>query len=143
MNRMYTSKNPYQGSHKRVLCVCSAGLLRSPTAAWVLSNDPYNHNTRAAGLEDSYALVPVDEVLIHWSDEIVVMTDQHYEMLKVKARKIAMELFQDEPATATDNSDAYVARVLSKTKLLNIPDDFGYRDPTLIRLIQERYAEVG
>ena len=30
--------------HRRVLCVCSAGMLRSATMAWVLSNSPYNFN---------------------------------------------------------------------------------------------------
>ena len=49
MNRLGNSKNPYQGDFKKVLCVCSAGLLRSPTAAWVLSNAPFNFNTREIG----------------------------------------------------------------------------------------------
>jgi len=60
-NRIHNSSNPYQGKFKRVLCVCSAGLLRSPTTAFVLSQEPYNYNTRAAGIVDDYALVPVDE----------------------------------------------------------------------------------
>ena len=50
MNRIANSTNPFQKDYKRVLCVCSAGLLRSPTAAYVLSQAPYNYNTRAAGL---------------------------------------------------------------------------------------------
>lgn len=49
MNRIANASNKFQGSYKRVLCVCSAGLLRSPTAALVLSKDPYNFNTRACG----------------------------------------------------------------------------------------------
>jgi predicted protein tyrosine phosphatase len=31
MNRLGNCKNYHQGKFKRVLCVCSAGLLRSPT----------------------------------------------------------------------------------------------------------------
>ena len=64
MNRMSTVHNRYQGDYKRVLCVCSAGLLRSPTAALVLAQDPYNYNTRAVGVTQDFALVPVDRVLL-------------------------------------------------------------------------------
>ncbi len=38
-NRWGNIDNPYQGSAKKVLCVCSAGMLRSPTAANVLYVD--------------------------------------------------------------------------------------------------------
>ena len=41
--------NEYQGDYKRVLTVCSANMLRSPTIAHVLSAEPYNFNTRSAG----------------------------------------------------------------------------------------------
>lgn len=75
MNRLANSKNRYQGDMKKVLCVCSAGLLRSPTVAWILSNNPFNFNTRAVGITKEYALIPVDEVLIMWADEIVVVED--------------------------------------------------------------------
>lgn len=74
MNRLDNARNEFQGEYKRVLCVCSAGLLRSPTTAVVLSSEPYNFNTRAAGLVREFALVPVDKVLLFWADEIVCMT---------------------------------------------------------------------
>lgn len=119
-NRIYNAKNPAQGEAKRVLCVCSAGLLRSPTAAVVLSQEPFNFNTRAAGLEDSYALIPVDAVLLAWADEVVCMTAQHAEMLQAKL--IACHC------------------VRKSVKVLNISDDYRYRDPELMRLIAERYA---
>ncbi len=73
MNRMHNAGNLHQGQYKKVLCVCSAGLLRSPTTAVVLSKEPYNFNTRAAGCVPDYALIKVDAVLIHWADEIVCM----------------------------------------------------------------------
>ena len=47
-NRLGNSRNIYQGKDKRVLCVCSAGLLRSPTAANVLHKE-FGYNTRACG----------------------------------------------------------------------------------------------
>ena len=48
-NRLHNVRNPNQGPAKRVLCLCSAVLLRSPTVAWVLGKAPYDYNTRAAG----------------------------------------------------------------------------------------------
>lgn len=121
MNRLYNASNPAQGDHKKVLCVCSAGLLRSPTAAVVLSQPPFNFNTRAAGAEDSYALIPVDNVLLKWADELVCMTQQHAEMLKTKLVR---------------------QNFLGKIIVLNIADDFMYRDPHLMGLIADRYMEA-
>ena len=115
MNRLANCTNRYQGEYKRVLCVCSAGLLRSPTAAFVLSQEPYNFNTRAAGLTPEFALVPVDRVLLEWADEIVVMSAQQAEQIRA--------MLEDE----------------KQIVVLGIPDNFRYRDPELIRLIRESY----
>lgn len=115
MNRLANCKNRFQGRAKKVLCVCSAGLLRSPTAAVVLSQEPYNFNTRAAGLTPEYALIPVDEVLIEWADEIVVME-------KWMAEEI----------------EAYEKPII----VLDVPDEFPYRDPRLVELIKKNYDEA-
>lgn len=115
MNRLANASNQYQGKYKRVLCVCSAGLLRSPTAAFVLSQEPYNFNTRAAGLEKEFALIPVDEVLLKWADEIVCMNDDQGERLA--------------------DMSPEGKRIVS----LNIEDSFRYRDPKLIELIKFKY----
>lgn len=115
MNRLANSNNRYQGSYKRVLCVCSAGLLRSPTAAWVLSNEPYNYNTRAAGLDEEFALIPVDRVLLEWADEIVVQNAK-------QAEEIRSRLEEEKPIV-----------------VLGIPDSYAYRDEKLVSLIRESY----
>lgn len=115
INRLHACKNPYQGKYKRVLCVCSAGLLRSPTTALVLSQEPFNYNTRACGLHD-YALVEIDDVLVNWADEIVVM--EQY-MLK------------GLPESA--NGKPLIC--------LDIKDQFEYRSAELIELIKTRYLE--
>ena len=120
MNRLGNCKNPYQDDYKKVLCLCSAGLLRSPTTALVLSQEPFNFNTRAAGLEKEFALIPVDEVLLHWAEEIIVMTEDHLDEVK--------ELL------STLNLKTPVIH-------LGIPDSFMYRDPELMKLIKERYLE--
>ena len=104
--------NPYQGSYKRVLCVCSGGILRSATAAVVLSQEPYNFNTRAVGCRP-YALIPINDALLKWADEIVCMTQQHFEIMKTLTTKPII--------------------------CLNIPDEFEYRQPYLINLIKQRY----
>ena len=102
MNRLANCKNMYQGGYKRVLCVCSAGLLRSPTAAVVLSHEPFNFNTRAAGLAPEFALIPVDEVLLEWADEIVCMEPAQAEKLAVMAPK--------KPVICLGISDSYEYR---------------------------------
>lgn len=123
MNRLANCANRFQNikKHKRVLCVCSAGLLRSPTAAWVLSQDPWNYNTRAVGTAPEFALIALDQVLLEWADEIVSMTME--QACIVEAKLVEYDL--DKPQFS-----------------LNIPDNFGYRDPELIRLIRERYTAV-
>jgi predicted protein tyrosine phosphatase len=111
MNRMANSKNEFQGEDKRVLCVCSAGLLRSPTAAFVLQKE-FGFNTRAAGLSKEYALIPVDDVLLHWADEVVVMETW-----------MAHELANFDGALIC----------------LNIPDNYERMDPELQNLILSTY----
>lgn len=117
-NRMGNAKNSYQTDIKKVLCICSAGLLRSPTAALVLSQPPYNYNTRAAGISDEYALIPVDKVLLHWADEIVCVeqsiTNQLLEKFDVK-----------KPITT-----------------LSIPDMYEYRHPLLMEIIKKQYGQL-
>lgn len=120
MNRIHNATNPCQGDFKKVLCVCSAGLLRSPTAAWVLSNPPFNYNTRACGAVRAFALIPLDEVLIRWADEIVCMEEEHYET-------VLHELSQMEMAKRPE------------VKCLYIEDSYYYRQKELQWLIAEKY----
>ncbi len=115
MNRLANATNNFQGKYKRVLCVCSAGLLRSPTTAVILSQPPYNYNTRAAGLTKEFALVPVDRVLLHWADEIVCMNSEQAEELR--------ELLKTEKPVV----------------VLNIEDSYEYRNPELIEQIKAAY----
>lgn len=111
--------NSYQGDYKRVLTVCSANMLRSPTIAHVLSANPYNFNTRSAGTA-AFALIPVTEELLFWADEIVCADTEHAIVIRDKL----MELNLD--------------KVLIN---LNIPDIYEYRNPELIKLIKERYEQ--
>src|SRR5882762_5622988 len=122
-NRLATAKNPYQGDTKKVLCVCSAGLLRSPTTAVILSQEPYNFNTRAAGITTEYALIPVDDALLYWADEIVCMSQEHRQQVEVLLKKLFDGAVDEYPPII----------------VLDIPDSFRYRDPELVKLIKKRY----
>jgi len=111
--------NSYQGDYKRVLTVCSANMLRSPTIAHVLSAEPYNFNTRSAGTQ-FYALIPVTEDLLMWADEVVCADTEHALYIRDKM----IEYMLDKPIIN-----------------LNIPDIYEYRNPELIELIKERYGQ--
>lgn len=120
-NRLANCLNEYQGNFTRVLTVCSAGLLRSPTIARVLTRDFDNVNTRAVGTSSDYALVPLDMVHLKWANNIICAN---------------YEVFQ------------FVTQALKECNLerncvhLNIPDVFGFGDPQLEAIIREELAKV-
>lgn len=117
-NRHWNIKNHFQTDAKRVLCLCSAGLLRSPTAANVL-HQAYGYNTRAAGVDTSYALIPVDDVMLKWADEIVCVHESVYENLLAR-----------HPEAAGLN-----------VVVLNVPDQYSWNDSTLRSTILSEYEE--
>lgn len=112
--------NQYQGDYKRVLTVCSAGILRSATAAHVLCQKPFNFNTRNVGTAP-YALIPLTDDLILWADEVVCMENEHKNAVYNKMM----------------NMDLY-----KPIFVLNIDDIYEYRNPKLVKLIKERYKMV-
>jgi predicted protein tyrosine phosphatase len=120
-NRLSNAANPFQGDFKKVLCVCSAGLLRSPTAAWVLSRDPWNFNTRAVGCNEEYALVTLDAVQLAWADEVVVFDH---------AQKKLVENLLDKYEWKRPVHN------------LNVPDEFNYREEALVNHLTEKFTEL-
>lgn len=129
-NRLGNVGNGYQGHFKKVLCVCSAGVLRSPTLAEVLSREPFNFNTRAVGTDQEFALVPIDLVHVAWADDIVVM-DHAQRLIIVEMQKELEEM-----------SRGMVYYNQAPIHTLNIPDNYGYRDPALVRILTEKSYEV-
>lgn len=117
MNQIANARNPFQGKSERVLCVCSAGLLRSPTIAEVLTRKGYN--TRAVGASTEYALIPISSALLQWADRYVVVKEQE-EVLKSYLLDLAK-----------------YDQVKDKITVLDIPDCFERNDPDLIAIIQE------
>lgn len=118
-NQLGNARNPYQGSATRVLCVCSAGMLRSPSMAKVLWRD-FAHNTRSCGVDTEFALIPISEALVAWADEIVFAEQVHMDKL-LSCTEIP------------DDVDCYV---------LNIPDDYDYMADGLEELISEAYIKA-
>jgi len=118
MPRFYD--NVWQGKTKKVLCLCSANMLRSPTMQVVLSMPPYDYNTRSAGTYD-FALIPLTDELIGWADEIVCADTEHVK----KATEMMQSCGEDKPVVN-----------------LRIPDNYEYRNPELIGLIKKRYDEI-
>ena len=116
--RKRVSHNPYQGNAQKILCVCSAGLLRSPTLAEYL-RDAYGFNVRSAGITPEYALVLVDEVLMEWADDVVCVHP-----------KISKAVISKFP------------QYESKVKTLNIKDEYPFRSALLVDEISRQTKEI-
>lgn len=110
--------NEFQGKSARYLFVCSAGLLRSPTAAAVATSLGYN--ARSCGSED-YALIPLSLNLISWADKIFFVNEFNYIM--------ALDTFKKD----------YLAIMELKNKAVvwDIEDIYNYGDFTLKEKLKE------
>lgn len=109
--------NPYQGTDKKVLFVCSMGILRSATGARLYAS---RYNTRCAGTYDD-ALIPTSPLLLTWADEIVFVNRSNYE--------------------ATVNK--YLPFILhKKSVILNIPDAYPHMHPELVKAFYEQYEGI-
>lgn len=123
-NRLANVKNEFQGDAKKVLCVCSAGLLRSPTAAWILSNPPFNFNTRAVGTSEEFALIPLDPIHLVWADEVVVMNVDQFSDVMDMAEEFGIQKHQ------------------KGIIMLDIPDNFSFREPELVQIMTETFLDI-
>jgi predicted protein tyrosine phosphatase len=108
--------NPYQGDHKKVLFVCSAGILRSATAARIYA---HKYNTRCAGSEE-YALIPVTERLLMWADEVVFVNWYN-------SQRVCQEFDMEE----------FDCKVVE----LNIPDEHEHMAEELVQAFKEQYED--
>ena len=110
--------NKYQGIASRYLFVCSAGLLRSPTAAAVAIKMGYN--ARSCG-SHSYALIPISVNLIHWANKIFFVEENNY-------REALDSFFGDKETTDM---------LKEKSTIWDIEDYYNYNDLGLINKIAE------
>lgn len=116
--------NPYQGKQQRMLFVCSAGLLRSATAATIASQ--MGINARNCGSHLEYALIPISVNLVFWAEKIVFVNPENYS----RAKKM---FFGDMEA---------LALIDKKSIVWDIEDDFRYMDPTLVGMVQDRLLKI-
>lgn len=100
---------------KRVLFVCSQNRLRSPTAEQVFSSHP-GLEVASAGLNHD-AEVPLTAEMVTWAEIIFVMERTH----RNKLQKHFREALNGK-------------RVIC----LEIPDDYEFMDPVLIRLLKAK-----
>ena len=100
---------------QHVLFICSQNRLRSPTAEQVFADWP-GIETSSAGLNHD-AENPVTPELLAWADLIFVMERAHRTRLSSR--------FQ---------ASLHGKRVVC----LEIPDDYDYMDPDLVRLLEAR-----
>ena len=126
MNALHNVTNPYQGKDKRVLCLCSAGLLRSARLAQILQQD-YNYNTRNAGVSD-YALIPVNTALLAWADEIVCVEEEVYRLLMHSV--VNTYTYQPE-----------IDKINKKCVVLSIPDVYSRTDYELGEVLKQQYED--
>ena len=102
---------------KRLLFICSANKLRSPTAEHVFSAWS-NVETDSAGLNAS-ADQQLSTEQVEWADIIFVMEKTHRNELTKKFRKYLKN-----------------KRVIC----LDIPDEYEFMDPILVRLLETRVS---
>jgi predicted protein tyrosine phosphatase len=100
---------------RNVLVICGKNRLRSPTAEQLFADWP-GIETSSAGLNHD-ADNPVTPELLRWADIIFVMERAHRSKLSSKFK-----------------AHVGAARVVC----LEIPDEFGFMDPGLVRLLQDR-----
>ena len=107
-----------QGSYGRLLFVCSAGMLRSATAAYVATLMGYN--TRNCGTE-RYALIPLSANLIYWAQRIYFVNIENF--------RSALCTFEDE--------EELITQIRSKSTIWDIPDVYNYRSEKLTQTIKQ------
>lgn len=100
---------------KRALFLCTSNRLRSPTAEQLFSTWPHVE-TDSAGVSAD-ALVPLSPEQLEWADIIFVMEKAHRSKLQQRFRR-----------------HLGGKRVIC----LDIPDDYAFMDPALLKLLEAR-----
>ena len=102
-------------AERRFLFVCSQNRLRSPTAEQIFADWPGLEVSSAGTNRD--AENPLTDELIEWADTIFVMERLHLNKVRSKFRN---------------------ALGPRRIVCLEIPDEYAFMDPALIRLLQTK-----
>lgn len=100
---------------RHYLFVCSQNRLRSPTAEHIFA-DVLGIATASAGTNND-AENPLTDELVEWADVIFVMERQHRGKLQKKHKAALKD---------------------KRLIVLDIPDDYAFMDPALVRLLQAK-----
>ena len=100
---------------RKVLYICSQNRLRSPTAEQVFADWP-GVETASAGLNND-AENPLTPELLEWADLVFVMERAHRNKLSSRFR-------------------AHLGH--QRVICLDIPDEYDYMDPMLVRLLRAK-----
>lgn len=111
--------NQYQGPARRMLFVCTAGLLRSPTGANVATK--LGFNARSCGSSVRMALIPISVNLVYWAQHIFFMNSGN----------------RDEARIALADDDSACDLMKRKAIVLDIEDDFDYMADGLVQQFQK------
>ena len=103
---------------QKLLFICSANRLRSPTAETVFSELP-DVSVKSAGTSP-FATVTVSDDLLDWADMIFVMEEFHY-----------IELVE-QFGTLIQNKPLFV---------LDIPDIYQYMQPELVEILKTKVSK--
>jgi predicted protein tyrosine phosphatase len=106
---------PHAAPARRVLFICRVNRHRSATAERVFCKR-HDLDVRSAGTSED-ALVRVNKRMLEWADVVFTMDDQQRDALE--------QMFPGHPA-------------LDRLICLDIPDDFTFLDPALVKLLEER-----
>jgi predicted protein tyrosine phosphatase len=107
--------NQFQGEQTRLLFVCSAGLLRSPTGAAVAVKQGFN--ARSCGSCNHMALIPITVNLVHWAKYIVFMNQGNFDE--------ALHQFFGDYETCE--------LIRLRARVMDIEDDYDYMDRALVQ----------
>lgn len=102
---------------RNILFICSQNRLRSPTAEQVFADWP-GIETSSAGLNND-AENPLTPELLEWAETIFVMERAHRSKLSTRFKPYL-----------------HGKRIIC----LDIPDDFAFMDPDLIRLLEAKVS---
>lgn len=111
--------NKFQGPSKRYLFVCSAGILRSPTAAAVAIKEGYN--ARSCGSHHGFALIPISVNLVYWAHKIFFMNKENYDR--------ALQNFFGDNET--------LSLIKEKAIIWSIEDDYNYMQSELVNIVEK------
>jgi predicted protein tyrosine phosphatase len=113
-----------EGAYQRWLFVDDAGLIRSPTAAYLAGKADIN--ARAAGAVPQQSLIPLRLQLTNWAQTVVFLDQESY----------------DNTMTLFTPYESDRLSLQAKSRILNIPNEFSYRQPELVTMLLEQIPEL-